>query len=190
MRRDEIARLLPAVFQLALRPVEGWGLEPDLRLEAYLDVMESFHEPMEHTLQQLDGYLDPRRAPSLFVPWLCGWVDLDWLVPDTARGTDVGGDELISTGLGRLREIVALTSELIGARGTAQGLEQFLRTVTGLPDISVSDDPVGADGSPTPFHVVVHVPHADAGTQPLIERIVAMEAPAYTTWAVVYGPGG
>src|SRR6187549_1637382 len=96
MRRAEIERLLPGVYQLALHPVETSGLGEDRRLAAALDAMEALHDPSEQILNRLDSFVDPRRAPDDFVTYLAGWVDLDWLT---------GGR--VTTGQGRLRELVA-----------------------------------------------------------------------------------
>ena len=185
MRRAEIATLLPTVFQLALDPVEGWGLEPDRRLATFLDVMEAYHQPMEETLDQLDAYIDPRRAPAAFVAWLAGWQDLDWLVPERAPGEPESEEELLSTGLGRLRELVALAAELSATRGTAAGLCRFLRIATGRDDLEVDDD--AARGGGRPFHVVIGVPPDALPMRPLIERIVAAEIPASVTWELRLG---
>src|SRR3954463_14016764 len=80
MDSEAIARLLPGVFQTALHPVAAGVVEPDRRLAALLDVMEAPHAPVESVLGGLDHYLDPRLATPAFVPYLAGWVDLDWLL--------------------------------------------------------------------------------------------------------------
>jgi phage tail-like protein len=188
MRRAEIATLLPTVFQLALDPVEGTGLEPDRRLATFLDVMEAFHQPMEDTLDRLDAHLDPRRAPAAFVAWLCGWLDLDWLIPARAPGDPEPEQELLSTGLGRLRELVALAAELSTRRGTAAGLGRFLEVATGRDDLRVDDD-ARRGGAGRPFHVVIDVPADALPMRPLIERIAAAELPAYVTWELRTGIG-
>ena len=55
MRRTEIERLLPAVFQRAT--TEGTPLL------ALLDVMESLHAPTERALVSLDEKLEPGEVP-------------------------------------------------------------------------------------------------------------------------------
>ena len=82
MDSESIARLLPGVFQTALHPIAAGIVEPDRRLSATLGVMETLHEPVETVLRDLDHYLDPRLARPEFVPYLAGWVDLDWLLVD------------------------------------------------------------------------------------------------------------
>ena len=75
-----IARLLPGIFQSALHPAAAGIVEPDRRLAALLGVMESLQAPVEDVLDGLHHHVDPRRAPPRFVPYLAGWVDLDWLL--------------------------------------------------------------------------------------------------------------
>src|SRR5438105_2847657 len=118
MRAPEIARLLPSVFRRTLAPAAG---DP---LGALLAVMEAMHAPVEGVLGELDAWFDPRRAPAEFVPLLARWVDLD--VP-------------VSTGLGRLRELVAARVELSRLRGTAAGLVRFLALATGLDGFRVDE---------------------------------------------------
>jgi phage tail-like protein len=179
MRRAEIERLLPSVYQLALHPVDGWGLAPDERLGAVLDAMETLHDPIEGTLDGLDAWLDPRRAPDPFVPYLAGWVDLDRLAGGEATMAAAGTD--------RLRELVAAASDLARWRGTSRGLLRFLRIATGLDGFSAEEDPPGADGRPRPFHVIIRGPAEAASMRPLVERIVESEKPAYVTCDIVLG---
>lgn len=179
MRRAEIEQLLPSVYQMALHPVDGWVIEPDQRLGALLDAMEALHDPIERILDRLEAWLDPRRAPDPFVPYLAGWVDLDRLAGGEATMAAAGTD--------RLRELVAAASDLARWRGTSRGLLRFLGIATGLPGFSVDERPAGPDGRPRPFHVVVHGPAEAARMRPLIERIVESEKPAYVTCDIVLG---
>ncbi|MET0772497.1 MAG: phage tail protein [Candidatus Limnocylindrales bacterium] len=179
MRSAEIEQLLPAVYQLALHPVEGWGLEPDRRLGAVLDAMEALHDPIEQALHGLDAWIDPRRAPDAFVPWLASWVDLDRFA-----GGEVGPSAAETA---RLRELVAGASDLARWRGTTRGLVRFLEIATGLEGFDVDEDPLDADGRPRPFHVVVRGPAQAVELRPLIERIVESEKPAHVTCDLVLG---
>jgi len=175
MRRNEMARLLPGVYQLALEPVDTSGLGADTRLAAALDAMEQLHDPCEQKLDILDSYIDPRRAPDEFVTYLAGWVDLDWLT---------GGR--VTTGPGRLRELVAEAMTLSRWRGTARGLKRFLIAATGVSDITIDEAPAGADGRPRPFHIRITVPATLEGHATLIQRIVEAEKPASVTYEVAY----
>src|SRR6267143_2908852 len=130
MRREEIRRLLPAVFQTAA--AEGTPIA------ALLGLMEQLHEPSEKRLAALDEVLDPRRAPERFVPFLAGWLDLP---PELALGMD------------RLRALVALAADLARWRGTARGLTAFLEAATGATGFRIDD-------ALRPFHLHVIAPQS------------------------------
>jgi phage tail-like protein len=157
MKRTEIARLLPGVFQRAL---DGGPLL------ALLDVMEALHAPSEAVLADLDALFNPYRAPDAFVPLLARWVDLD--LP-------------VTTGLGRMRELVAAGVELSRWRGTARGLRLFLQTATGVKDFVIDERVPGPDGRPRPFHFQVSAPAPLEPHRVLLERIIEREKPAYVT---------
>jgi hypothetical protein len=204
MRRAEIERLLPTVYQLALNPVEGWVMEPDRRLGALLDAMEILHHPIEEILDQLEAWLDPRRAPAPFVPYLASWVDLDRMTgaeaiaPWGERATGPPGQAALAlaaatasampvSGLARLRELVASAAELARWRGTRRGLLQFLHIATGLSGFEVDEEPRLPGGRTRPFHFVLRGPVEAEPMRPLIERIVESEKPAYVTCDIQLG---
>src|SRR5687767_14098632 len=116
MKAEAIKALLPAVFEDAVVPGSP--------LAVLLDTMEAYHQPIEDILGQLDIYFDPRQCPPAFVPFLASWVGIDFQV---------------TTGLGRLRELVARATALSRLRGTRQGLLQFLETATGAAGFSIDD---------------------------------------------------
>lgn len=176
MRRNEIKHLLPGVYQLALHPVATGELEPDRRLAAALDAMEELHQPSEEILEHLDAFVDPRRAPDDFVTYLAGWVDLDWLA--------VGGR--VTTGPGRLRELVSVAMALSRWRGTARGLLDFLRAATGVSGFRIDEQPLGPDNQPVPFRIRITAPGVMREHAALIERIVEAEKPAFVTYEVRY----
>ncbi|PTL84222.1 phage tail protein [Vitiosangium sp. GDMCC 1.1324] len=163
MKRNEIARLLPGVFQ---RTLEGGPLL------ALLDVMEALHEPSEASLAELPALFHPLRAPERFVPFLARWVDLG--VP-------------VTTGLGRMRELVSAAVELSRWRGTARGLLLFLRTATGREDFVIEEQVPGANGRPRPFHLRVRAPAELAEHRPMVEAIIEREKPAYVTYELLFG---
>ncbi|MBN1206798.1 MAG: hypothetical protein JXB05_18085 [Myxococcaceae bacterium] len=159
MRSAEILRVLPGVFQRTARSGSP--------LVALLGVMEALHAPSEATLEELDALFDPRRAPDRFVPFLARWVDLD--LP-------------VTTGLGRLRELVAAGVELSRWRGTARGLLLFLSTATGRRDFELEERVPGPDGLPRSFHIRVRAPAELSPHRPMLERIIELEKPAYVTY--------
>lgn len=180
-----IATLLPGIFQSALHPVAEGVVEPDRRLAAVLGVMETLQEPVEEVLDGLHHHLDPRQAPPRFVPYLAGWVDLDWLLvatPDQAAATATP----LASGMGNLRELGAAAVEIARWRGTARGLLRFLDTATGIPGFDVRENVTGDPPTPRAFHLRILAPKAAEPYQPLIERVIVAEKPAYATYELVF----
>lgn len=162
MQRKEIERLLPGVFQSTL--VEGGPLA------ALLAVMDDLHARPEAVLSSLETTFDPRRAPDAFVPFLARWVNLEVRV---------------TTGLGRLRELVAVAVELSRWRGTAHGLLRFLETATGERGFRIDEGVPDATGRPRPFHIRVTAPPSVAAHRPMLEQIIEREKPAYVTYELM-----
>ncbi|MFP2929003.1 phage tail protein [Pyxidicoccus sp. 3LG] len=165
MRSPDIQRLLPGVFQRTVLPGSP--------LLALLEVMEALHAPSEAVLARLEAHFDPRRAPDRFVPFLARWVGMD--LP-------------VTTGLGRLRELVAAAVEISRWRGTARGLRLFLTTATGRTDFEVDEAVPGPDGRKRPFHVRVRAPAEVFAHRLLLERIIEREKPAYVTYELHFAP--
>jgi phage tail-like protein len=172
MRRAEIERLLPGVFQRTLRDGEV--------LAALLDVMETLHAPSEAALAEVERFFDPRRAPDAFVPTLARWVDLDRIL--IREGGN--GAEPLPPGVGYLRELIATAAELVRWQGTRRGLLLFLETATGLAGFAIDEAVPGPDGRPRPFFLGVRCPAAAAPYRGLIDRIVSQEKPAYVSYAL------
>lgn len=171
MKRADIERLLPG----NVRPAVIAGTP----LAAVLDVMEQMHAPCEDALARLDRYFDCRRTPVRFVPYLARWVDLGPLLDRLLQGPGIGRD--FPTGTGRLRELVALASFFSRWRGTRRGLVAFLETATGARGFQVIEQPGGR-----PFHLRIVAPAGTEASQALIEHIVELEKPAYTTYELVF----
>ena len=72
--------------------------------------------PVIATLDNLSAYFDPAVAPEDFVDWLAEWVGIE---------LDENWDADLR------REVVATATDLLGRRGTALGLADVLRLVTG-----------------------------------------------------------
>jgi phage tail-like protein len=178
VRKAQIKRLLPSLFQRTTRPGSP--------LWAILDVMESMQAPSESALDRLDITFDPRRAPDAFVPYLASWVDLEMLL-DVSRGPASSSVASFPTGLGRLRELVAAAVTLSQWRGTGKGLLLFLETATGSPGFEINERVVGADGKTRQFHLQIKAPSAVAAHRTLIEKIIELEKPAYVTYELEFG---
>ena len=180
MKRPEIERLLPQVFQRTLRPGNP--------LVAFLEIMEVLHEPSEDILQQLDAVFDPRRTRDEFVPFLARWVDLQPLFQKRADEQQPGSPAPLpfTPGLGRLRELVATATYLSRWRGTSKGLILFLETATGIRGFQIQEQVLGEDGLPRPFHIKIPAPRAAQPHRLLIERIIELEKPAYVTHEIEF----
>jgi phage tail-like protein len=171
MRRQAIERLLPAAYQRAA--TEGSVLR------ALLDVMEGLHEPDERLLADVDVLFAPYTAPERFVPFLTGWVTLDYLVGVPRPGEPVR----LPLPAGRVRDLIANGAALAKLRGTPIGLRWFLQIATGATGFVIDEPPQ------RPFHFIVRVPPEAAQYVAVINRIVEMEKPAASTFEIA-GPEG
>lgn len=178
MKKPQIKRLLPSVFQRTVQPGNP--------LSAILEVMETMHAPSESALDRLEMNFNPNRAPDAFVPFLASWVDLEVLL-DLRRTEKLSSIPSLSTGLGRLRELTRGAASLSKWRGTQKGLCLFLETATGAKGFRVDEQVKDKDGKVRPFHLKVTVPKELAGHRSLIERIVEFEKPAYVTYELDFG---
>jgi len=167
MKSSEIARLLPSIFQRTVGPSNP--------LSAMLSVMEGLNAPAEAILDDVDSIFDPSRTPDEFVPLLARWVDLERIFAPREEP-----ENLVSTGLGRLRELIRTASHLSKWRGTQEGLRKFLETATGTTGF-VIEEPASR-----PFHLRVIAPQETEPHRALIERIVDVERPVYATWEVSF----
>lgn len=170
MRRQTIERLLPTAYQRAA--VEGSVLG------ALLDVMEALHEPDEQLLAGVDALFSPYTAPERFVPFLTGWVTLDYLVGVPRPG----GETRLPLPTGRVRDLIANGAALAKLRGTPIGLRWFLQIATGATTFVIEEPPA------RPFHFIVRVPPEARAYLGVINRIVEMEKPAASTYEVVAEP--
>lgn len=158
----DIAALLPAVMRHTL---------PDSpALAAMLEVMEGLLAPSAIALSEVHENFDPRRAPADWIPYLGSWLNI--------------GLQLDQAGDGRLRELLAQSSELAHTRGTTAGLEKFLCIATGIQGVQV-EQATDEAGRPLPFAIVVRLPASARTHKELVERLVALEKPAYVTHEVV-----
>jgi phage tail-like protein len=173
MQRDEIALLLPEVFQRTLNQ-KSQDERMDV-LSALLGVMEQLQERDEFILDNLDRYFDPYRVPEesagAFLPFLARWVDLDWVLPE--RGT-------YEAGLEQLRCLILAAARLAQVRGTRQGLVDFLEAATGLPGFMV------LESTERNFLITIHCPAGAEDMRPLVERIARAEKPAYAKCELIF----
>jgi phage tail-like protein len=179
MKRTQIERLLPEVFRRTAARSNP--------LPALLDTMEALHAPAEARLDRLDEVFDPHRTDERFLPLLAAWTDLDRLFTRSSRrATTTRSQAGLSTGNGRLRELIAGAAQLSQWRGTRRGLVAFLETATGAKGFAVDEQVDGPDGLPLAFHIRVRAPQALLPHRPLIERIVESEKPAHLTYDIEF----
>ncbi len=190
---------LPAIFQEDSAPSQPNFLGRFLLafehiLLGFEKKSEENEEPgfgLENQISQLDRYFDPERTPSEFLPWLAGWVALtlqdDWEEPEKRR-------------------FIAQIVPLYQQRGTKSGLEELLRSYTGLSQESVrvyeltqplqvgETATVGVDtaigsGPPHYFVVKMSLPVSiaiDRSRREQIARaIIDREKPAYTYYDLI-----
>jgi phage tail-like protein len=174
---ERIGQLLPGVFQRTLRAGGP--------LAALLEVMENMHSPAENALEHFDTLLDPWRTPDRFVPMLARWVDLERIIESRLEGNNAALHQLMPTGLGRLRALIASAAYLSRWRGTRKGLLLFLQIATGLADFDI-DEQVMEEGKPRPFHLRVTAPEAAEPHRKLIEQIIESERPAHVTYELKF----
>lgn len=178
MTPDEIARLLPEVYQRTL--VDGSPLA------GLLDVMAGLHAPTEVLLEGLDDVFDPYRTPARCLPMLAAWMDLARFLDPRAGAAANGPGELVSSGDGRLRNVVATALTLSQWRGTTTGLRRFLETATGLDGFRIDERVADDIGGVRPFHIRITAPTAAARHEALIRRIARQEKPAYVTYELEF----
>jgi phage tail-like protein len=177
MKRSDIERLLPEVFQRTV--------QPRTPILAILETMEALHAPAEEVLDDLDSFFDPYCTTDSFVFYLAQWVDLGHFIGG------IPGDYRSNTlnfrgGIGRLRELIVAAAYLAKWRGTIKGLIHFLEAATGIPGYEVNELPLDSAGQVRPFHIVVRAPSEAEPFDALIHDIVRVEKPAYVTYNLEY----
>jgi len=180
---------MPSAAELLLPEIFRRTVHAGSPLEALLQAMEDFHAPALEILSRFDAILDPYRTPAPFVAYLARWLDLERLFDDPADDYEVpeNGRNPISSGLGRLRELVASAAYLSQWRGTWRGLGRFLEVATGVSGFTLQEAVPGQDGEILPFHIRIGVPRIARVHRTLIERIITLEKPAYVTFELDFG---
>jgi len=179
VKKEKIKSLLPSVFQRTAAAGSP--------LLAILDVMESLHVPSETVLERLHVTFDPYRSPDAFVAYLASWVDLDVLL-DIPRDGGPASWASLSTGVGRLRELIAAAMTLSQWRGTRKGLQLFLETATGMQGFEINENTTGADSKAKSFHLRITAPNQLVEQGALLRRIIELEKPAYVTYELGFEP--
>jgi phage tail-like protein len=185
VKRGAIVERLPDIFKQALTS-EG-GRNP---LAALLGLMEELHARDEDILAGFGRYVDPRRTPEEFVPYLAVWLDYAWLLLDPPDNPYADVERPFSGGLGRLRELIASAAVESKWRGTSAGLVRMLEKATGVQGYRVEETVTDESGQPLPFRVRVVVPREAEHYLDLVRRIVEHEKPAHVIAAVALEDAG
>jgi phage tail-like protein len=184
VKRESIVERLPDIFKQA---AAGDERNP---LSALLGVMEELHALDEDILAAFGRYIDPRRTPEEFVPYLAVWVDYSWLLLDPPDNPYASVEQPFSGGLGRLRELVAWAAEESKWRGTSAGMVRMLERATGVQGYRVEEIVTDESGEQLPFRVRVVVPSEAEHYLDLVRRIVEHEKPAHVIATVVLEDAG
>ena len=153
-------RYLPAVFSA------------NEFLGRFLLIFENVLTPIDHTIDNLHYYFDPRMTPPDFLPWLASWLGLvlDERWPE-----------------GQRRELIRSAGGLYEWRGTRRGLAEFVRLYTGhTPEIiepGVGKKKV-ADGEAFRFVVRIKVPDPNQVDREMLQSIIDMEKPAHAGYTL------
>jgi phage tail-like protein len=157
-----MARQLPAIYQ-----------EEDAFTVRLTEALDEVLAPILSTLDNLPAYFDPRLTPDDFLGWLAGWVAIDL-------------DETWDTA--QRRTAVAQAADLLRRRGTAAGLADEVRLVTGAEVEVVENggaawslDPASPMvGSPEPT-LLVRIRAADPASVDAdrVDRVVSAAKPAH-----------
>ena len=175
MNKDEIKKLLPAVFQRTVH--EG---NP---LMVLLEVMQEMQEPAENTIRGIDNFFNPYQTTEEFVPFLAFWVDLNRLF---VTNEEIDFQSSLTPKIGFLREVIANAAHLSKLRGTNKGLILFLQTITGEKKFSIFEKVKNEQGQILPFHIKVVVPKELNTQTELIRRIIDSEKPIHLTYEIEF----
>ncbi len=168
--RSRLLDYLPAVYM------------DDEFMGQFLMIFQSILDPIEHTVDGIPFYFDPRFTPETLLPWLASWLGL---ALDPAWP------------LARRRELVRKAADLYRWRGTRRGLAEYLRIYTGCqPEITefIPGFPIDGTarlgvntqlGSPgTGFHFTVTIELTEGTDINVIRSIIEAQKPAHTVYSL------
>jgi phage tail-like protein len=134
-------------------------------LGRFLSIFETLWEPLEWRQDHHELYFDPQTAPSGWLEWLAGWLNLTvnphW--PEDRR-----------------RRLLDEAMELYRWRGTPYGLKRMIEVCTGQ---SVEVTETGANA----FTFHVRLPASAVAQRELIEQLVVTHKPAHVGYILETG---
>ena len=157
------------------------GMLSDDFFRRYVKIFQHLADTYLDQIDAIEHVFDPSVAPLPMVGAMGRWIGLDYLdeeIPPAAQ-----------------RRVVKRYSALVGARGTAKGLQGLLEALTGAP-VDVSDRGGVFYGRPAPVETDPHVdiavgPGATADPVKLddadLVRIARRELPAAVTFTMRRG---
>ena len=133
----------------------------------FLALFESILFPIEWNVDNFDLFLDPGTTPGEFIPWLLNWfkISLDPTWDEPQR-----------------RKLLKEANEIFCLRGTLSSLTRVLQIYLGNTPVIVDDN---ATLPPYTFKVKISM-QADQVNQKLIEQLININKPAYTTYTIEY----
>jgi len=133
----------------------------------FLLIFESILGPLERMIDDLDLYFDPLVAPEAMLPWLATWL-----------GLTLDGHLTVA----QQRALLRAAAQLYKLRGTLSGMSEVVQLCTGVvPEIIEPGSPQSTL-PPHVFKVIVRVAEPDKLDRPLLERMIALQKPAHTSY--------
>ena len=153
------------------------GMVDDDFLVRFVTIIQHVADGMLDHLDDMPHLADVTVTPERMVPYLGGWVGLDWVEPGLEPRAQ--------------REIVRRYATDLMWRGTRRGISNLLTTVTGdtAPVVRDTGGVVQEDqASGEPPHVHLEVSTLGAwATEADLVRIVRSELPASVTFTLIVG---
>jgi phage tail-like protein len=158
----------------------------DALMGQFLLIFESIMTPIEHTVDNIAAYFDPRITPGIFLTWLASWLGLS-LDPDWPED--------------RRRELVKSAAELYQWRGTRWGLAEYIRIYTGIepeireytPGMTLDGDTrlgtgtqLGSGAAWCHFTVTLPIDKDAKMDDTKVRTIIEAQKPAHSTYSLRY----
>lgn len=136
-------------------------------MAGFLAIFEATLAPIEWTIDNFDLFLDPRTAPTLFLPWLAKWYALTLNATWSAA---------------QCRALLQDAHQIFARSGTRWALSRALEIYTGrTPEITDQ----GAELEP--FTFIVKLPlHPQEVNEAVVSALIDDLKPAYTSYRLVY----
>ena len=136
-------------------------------MRSFLAVFESILAPIEWNVDNFDLFLNPKTAPTDFLPWLANWFEITF---DSTWSEE------------QHRTLLSEAQEIYARRGTKWALSRVLEIYTGQePEIDDTNEALEA----FTFTVELPVRKRDVN-QELIEAIINTNKPAHTLYSLKF----